>query len=247
MNQKDELTSLNISSLTEDQHNLKAHKLDQNASNSIFNLFYSLREINNNEYYKRLGFSSMADYCKQKFDYTKSIISEYLKIAHKLLPQSDSLDVDNVTNTEFNSSFFDNYDGHSLNLKRFCGAELFSLPIRKLMIISKLSEQQILELNTEGKTHIRGKIYTIDMINQTDRDILYRLITNTKAKQIKPNNNPDKLPFAKVYSNTEKYIGKILIDLSKCDLVLFEHKKQIDALIDEIIKIYDSYIPKSVK
>jgi hypothetical protein len=212
--------------LTEEEHNARALQLDSTATVTLFNFFVALKEINDNKYYHRLGATSMAEYCKRKFDMASSSVSEYLKIANKLLLVSD-------TNTSLDSE-----------AEKFRRAELFQLPIRKLVIISQLEPKQISRLVEDGTLQLKSKTFTMEDIKEMDRDSFRKLVSGKQRVEIKKEaETKDVIPFEKVYANAEKYLFKLITEIRKSDLISSEHKKEIEKRLTSAAQIYDMYKP----
>ncbi len=226
---KNDLPTTSDTILTEEQRKAEALKLHEKATGGLFEHLYVLKEINDNKYFIELGFESMAEYCKRTWDYAASTLKEYLLVSNRLLPTiSASVNRRHGVYIEDQSS-----------VQRI---GLTSLPLKKLIILSQLEQSQLSKFAENGTIRLRNNIYTLADIKEMDRDSLRSLVNGEKRVVVKKEaETKDKIPFEKVYKNAEKHFTKLLLELYKCDLIVADHKKEIDIHLRRAIHIYDLY------
>lgn len=214
----------NIQPYQEDRKK-RALELDNASTNSLFTFFLTLKEINDDSYFIELGFETMAAYCKYKYDFAKSAVSEYLKVANKLLPQA-------ITS----------------NSNEFGSAELWSMPISKLQIIAKLNDSQIEQLLNKGSIKLGGHIYSIQDLKEMDRDSLRKLAKGVRPPIIKKESKNDSktdLTPEKALDLTITHINAISKIASRCFMINKIDNAVFNDCFKKIALIYQKYITET--
>ncbi len=211
--------------LTNDERKKEAVKWLNQATGTLFDHLAALKVINDNQYYIDLGFESMEELCKETWDYAKRTMYEQLQVANKMLP---ILSVSSSVR-------------HGAQMVHH--TEIASLPFKKLLILSTLEDQQLLNFADTGFLKIGDSVYTFEDIKKMDRNVLRNLIIINPDDYEETKEEPVgmKLPFDKVYSRAEKYFSRLLLDIYNCDTIVNEHRTQIDLLIRKAAKIFDYY------
>lgn len=182
---------------------------------------YAYWRIDEEELYKELGFESTAEYAKHKDGFSKGYLSKLLKIARCFFPYLKIKEQDSL---EVSSSFMH---------------ETFTMPIMDLYKLTRLSEKQRHNLIVEGEAKIRGKVFTADQLSNMPSSYIDAIFEGKKRALLKPEVDPDNLPFDLVYERTAKRINAILYDLHRCPFFDHIEVENIEKLIRGIMSFYE--------
>lgn len=212
--------------LAPEERKTRALELHKKATSSILEHLYILKEINDNKFFMELGFETIADYCRSTWDYAKSTVSEYLKVANKLLP------VISVSSNNNNISSSNQFDASNFSY----------LPMRKLVVLSKLNQSQLNYLIKNGKIHLGSRTFTTEDFNEMDYNSLKSLVKGEKRVAIKKERTGDgSVPFEVATKRIDKYINLILHDIHNCPLFGESDQRLMEGYCVRIIKVYEKY------
>jgi len=139
----------------------KAHQLDKLAKGSLFQLVRVLKEINEEEFFIELGYSTMKDYCQKSLNYSLRSAERYLSISEKFGDYAD-----------FEQKAIGTRATTTLNLET-----ITNLPLVKLEHLSRLQDSEIKNLVETGEITLAGKTLTLETIKETSREELAKIIS----------------------------------------------------------------------
>lgn len=149
------MTNQNLQ-LTEDQLKQKATEYDKMLTRGLYENLLLLKGINDEKLYLYLGFESLEDYCKDRWDMAKQTMYHYLNVATKFLPQSPEVSP----------------------------GRLFELGIAKMKILAVLEPDTRQELAVKGELKLGGTTYTIQEIKDMNVQTLRELVTGKKEEKL---------------------------------------------------------------
>jgi len=202
--------------LSEEQLKAKAIECDRVLTRGLFEKLFMLKEMHDDKLYLYLNqnYSSMEEYCQDKFDFARSTTYGYLQVAVKFLAiLEDKSDVQR--------------------------AGLIAIGIEKLKILSSLYQSQLSELVVSGVLKLGEKTYTIQDIKLMDRDALKSIITGKEVEESEEKETD--IPFNKVYDRVERYFTHVLNNVFNCPTILEPDQIKIELAIKEAIKVFDYY------
>ncbi|MGK9477897.1 hypothetical protein ACSSV9_13895 [Melioribacter sp. OK-6-Me] len=180
---------------------------------NIYDAFYQMQILRDEELYRDLGYNSFQECLINELNVKKTTFYDYQKIIDKFLPEA----------TNLNDSAI---------------AESHRVPIKKLILLSRLPKPQTLRLFKEGKISIRGREFTIAEINKLPYEKLKVLVTK-KHKYI---DEQEEIAVTvesikKIEKNLEKKLNSFLAAVYACNLISEASQEMIQNLADEISKI----------
>jgi len=180
---------------------------------NMYDALYQMQILREEELYKELGYDSLQDCLINELNIKRSTFFNYQKILNKFTPNTVPLDESNALDS-------------------------YHVPIRKLVLLSRLPKPQTLRLFKEGKISIRGRELTIAEINKLPYDKLKVLVTK-KHKYIDDQKEITVTieSIKKIEKNLEKKLNSFLVAVYNCNLISEASQEMIQNLADEISKI----------
>lgn len=207
---------------------IKAVELHNLACQGIFISAMAIKEIFDNNYFRELGFETVDEYCEQMLPIKRRTAYEYYTVANKFGSLLGMSLKDNTLalNPSSDALEFVRSSAHEEDKEV---ARFVNLGLKKLLILTRLTEEKIIELIDNGETWVYDNRVTMEMVeNGTVKEVAKLLKEPEKEK-------------AETEDGEDAFVNKLLQNMRLLRLKI-ESYKGSDKKVRQLQERYDAFM-----